>query len=217
MSATLGAWAAALTVAIVLAYEIGRAVAQRRAPERLAPSAHAQLREEWLRAVSAHPGSEILAVQTLRNSVMSATMTASTAMLGLIGSVTLAAPTLHGAAADGGWGALALTPRLALELVLMAQLLASLVASTMAVRYYNHVGFVAAMPVGSPERARWGSTGVQYVRRAGLLYGWGLRHLVLVAPALAAIVHPLAGPVTAVVVVAALVGFDRFDGQPREH
>jgi len=210
MSATLAAWAAALTVAIVLVYEIGRAVAQRRAPDRMAPSAHARLREEWLLAVSAHAGSEILAVQTLRNSVMSATMTASTAMLGLIGSVTLAAPTLHGAATDGDWNTLVITPRLALELVLMAQLLASLIASTMSVRYYNHVGFIAAMPVGSPERVRWQGAGVRYVRRAGLLYGWGLRHLVLVAPALAGIVHPMAGPVTAVVVVAVLLGFDRF-------
>jgi hypothetical protein len=109
-----------------------------------------------------------------------------------------------------GWGTLALTPRLALELVLMAQLLASLVASTMSVRYYNHVGFITAMPVGSPERLRWQAVGVRYVRRAGLLYGWGLRHLVLVAPALAGIVHPFAGPVAALMVVAALIGFDRF-------
>lgn len=207
MNASPAAWAAALTVAIVLLYEIGRALAQRRAPERMAPCAHARLREEWLLAISAQPGSEVLAVQTLRNSVMSATMTASTAMLGLIGSVTLAAPSLHG---QLGGETLALHPRLALELVLMAQLLASLVASTMSVRYYNHVGFVTAMPVGSPERQHWQAVGVRYVRRAGLLYGWGLRHLVLVAPALAGIVHPFAGPVAAVVVVIALVGFDRF-------
>ena len=45
-------------------------------------------------ALSRQPGSEILAIQTLRNSVMSATMTASTAVLGLMGTVSLAAPSL---------------------------------------------------------------------------------------------------------------------------
>ena len=59
-----------------------------------------------------------LAVQTLRNSLMSATMTASTAMLGLIGTVTLAAPSLH---ASFGWSATlpSFTPRLVLELLLL--------------------------------------------------------------------------------------------------
>ena len=39
---------------------------------------------------------------------------------------------------------------------------------------------------------------------------WGLRHLVLVAPILASIVHAAAGPVAALGVVAVLVSFDRF-------
>jgi hypothetical protein len=38
----------------------------------------------------------------------------------------------------------------------------------------------------------------------------GMRHLILVAPVLAAIPHPLAGPLTALLVVAVLSGFDRF-------
>jgi hypothetical protein len=49
------------------------------------------------------------------------------------------------------------------------------------------------------------------MRRAGMLYGWGLRHLILIAPVLASMLHPLAGPVAAVVVVAMLSGFDRLD------
>jgi hypothetical protein len=48
------------------------------------------------------------------------------------------------------------------------------------------------------------------VRRAGILYSWGLRHLILVAPLLAAIVWPLAGPPAALLVVGVLYGFDRF-------
>lgn len=203
-------WLATLaTVVLLFGYEAVVAVAQRRRPDRMARSVHAALREDWFSAVSQHQGSEILAVQTLRNSLMSATMTASTAVLGLMGTVTLAAPSLH--LGLGEAAALpSFTPRLVLELLLLTLLFASLVCSAMAVRYYNHAGFISGMPVESEVRQRWAPAGVAYVRRAGLLYSWGLRHLILVAPILASLLHPFAGPVAAVVVVVVLSGFDRF-------
>jgi uncharacterized membrane protein len=203
-------WAAPIaTLVLLLAYELVLALAQRRRPDRLARSAHATLREEWFAAVSQEKGTEILAVQALRNSLMSATMTASTAMLGLIGTVTLAAPSLQASIASSGGGTAGLTPRLLLELLLITLLFASLVSSAMAVRYFNHATFIGAIPVGSPAREHWAPVGMAYVRKGGLLYSWGLRHLLLVAPILASIVHPLAGPPAALLVVAALAGFDR--------
>jgi hypothetical protein len=206
----MAAWlAAVVTVATLVSYEVALAFGHRRKPGRLARTAHAALREEWFDAVSAQKGSEILAVQTLRNSLMSATMTASTAVLGLTGTVTLAAPTLH-SSFGGAPGTQGFTARLALELVLMTLLFASLVSSVMAVRYYNHAGFIGAMPVDSEARHYWGDAGKVYVRRAGILYSWGLRHLILVAPILASMVHPATGPVAAIGVVAVLVSFDRF-------
>ncbi|WP_345542012.1 DUF599 domain-containing protein [Variovorax defluvii] len=206
----MAAWLAALaTVAILASYELALAVGHRRRPEHLARTAHAALREAWFDAVSAQRGSEILAVQTLRNSLMSATMSASTAVLGLMGTVTLAAPTLRASLGDAP-GMPGFTARLALELALMMLLFASLASSVMAVRYFSHAGFIVAMPVDSEARRRWSDAGKFYVRRAGILYSWGLRHLVLVAPILASMVHPAAGPVAALGVVAVLVGFDRF-------
>ncbi|MFM9916994.1 MAG: DUF599 domain-containing protein [Rhizobacter sp.] len=201
---------ATVTVVIVLGYEVALAFAQRRKPERLARTAHAALREDWFAAVSAQKGSEILAVQTLRNSLMSATMTASTAVLGLMGTLTLAAPSLHASFGDGVPAWPNFTPRLAMELTVLALLFASLVSSVMAVRYYNHAGFIGGMPVESEARRRWSSAGTAYVRRAGVLYSWGLRQLILVVPMVAFILHPLAGLVGAVTVVAAMVNFDRF-------
>lgn len=202
--------AAGITIAMLVAYELLLVWIQRRSPNKLARAAHANLREEWFAALSKQPGSEILAVQTLRNSLMSATMTASTAALGLIGAATLLAPSLNSSFGTVDNMARHFTARLVMELVLMAVLFASLVCSAMAVRYYNHAGFILSMPVGSEERVRWGPTAVAYLRRAGLLYSWGLRHLLMVAPLLVFIVYPLAGPVAAVLVVAALFAFDRF-------
>ena len=212
-------WLATLTtIAVLAAYEAVLTVAQRQRPERMARSAHATLREEWFTAVSQQKGSEILAVQTLRNSLMSATMTASTAMLGLIGTVTLAVPSLQTSLGEAAMLP-SLSPRLVLELLLLALLLASLVCSAMAVRYYNHVGFISGMPVESEARRRWTEAGTAYVRRAGVLYSWGLRHLILVAPILACLLHSVAGPLAAVLVVVVLGRFDRItvSGSPKDN
>lgn len=213
MNDTLSWTAALATLAILVVYEIALAIGHRRQPDRLARTAHARLREEWFLAVATAQGSELLAVQTLRNSLMSATMTASTAVLGLMGTVTLAAPSLH--ASLGMQTVPVFTPRLALELALLVLLFASLVASVMSVRYYNHAGFICAMPVGSPVRQHWTAAGAMYVRRAGVLYGWGLRHLVMVAPLVASILLPIAGPVAAVVVVAVMWRLDRMSAPGR--
>src|SRR5690606_21941795 len=128
---------------------------------------------------------------------------------GLMGTVTLAAPSLHATfhAEPGAWS---FSPRLVLELVLLALLFASLVSTMMAVRFFNHAGFIGGMPVDSSARSRWNASGVRYVRRAGVLYGVGLRQLVLVVPVVAAILLPWAGPVAAMVVVAVLFSFDRY-------
>lgn len=206
-------WAAVgATAAVLLLYEVLLVLLQRRRPERLARARHASLREDWFLAVSAQKGSEVLAVQTLRNSLMSATMLASTAALALMGTVTLAAPSLH-ASFDTARGVSDVSPRLILELLLLALLFASLVSTIMAVRFYNHAGFIGGMPVDSEARNRWAHAGVRYVRRAGVLYGIGLRQLVLVAPVVAAILLPLAGPVAALLAAALLFWLDRFSDE----
>ena len=203
------AWAFVFaTVGVLALYEVLLVVMQRWTPHRLARTAHATLRAQWFEAVSAQRGSEILAVQTLRNSMMSATMLASNVALGLMGTVALAAPSLHATFADGT-SAVAFTPRLALELLLLVLLFTSLVSTMMAVRFYNHAGFVAALPVDSEPRRQWSVSGVAYARKAGVLYSVGLRHLVLVVPAMAALLAPAAGPLAAGIVAAVLFVFDR--------
>jgi hypothetical protein len=208
------AWAAVIaTLGLLVLYELVLAAMHRWLPHRLARTVHATLRAQWFEAVSGQRGSEILAVQTLRNSMMSATMLASTAALALMGTITLAVPSLHATFADGP-GAARFTPRLALEFMLLALLFASLVSTVMAVRFYNHAGFVAALPVDSELRRRWSMSGVAYVRKAGILYSAGLRHLVLVVPAVAALLAPVAGPIAAAIVAAVLLMFDRVPDAP---
>ena len=86
----------------------------------------------------------------------------------------------------------------------------------MAVRYYNHAGFIGGMPVESDAREHWTPAGTAYVRKAGVLYSWGLRQLVLLAPVVAFILHPVAGPVAALIVCAVLFSLERFRPAPSE-
>jgi hypothetical protein len=207
---TQSAWIAALLMAGVIGvYELWFAHAQRRRPLTLARTAHAALREDWFDAVSAQAGSEILAVQTLRNSLMSASMVASITVLGLMGTITLSASSLAQSLGAGNRPAGIFTPLLAVELVLLALLFAALISSAMTVRYYNHASFIGSMPVASPTRTRWNAVGRAHVRKAGILYSLSVRNLLLVAPALAYILHPLAGPIAAVAITLVLFSFDR--------
>jgi uncharacterized membrane protein len=207
----------AITLSLLLGYLLYMTLSPSHGKQEMAWRAHAKLRDDWFEALSNHSGSEILAVQTLRNALMSATMTASTAALGLVGSVTLAAPSLQPLmtqATGHTVGALDhLDPKLILELTLMLLLMASLVASAVAIRFYNHASIIMALPVGSPARERWTPSGKSHLRRAGMLYSWGLRYMVLVSPVLAAIVEPLAGPLAALVVVGILLNFDGVHAQ----
>ena len=207
---TLGVWLAVLaTVMLLVGYELSLVLAQRREPLCLARSAHATMREEWFNEVSRQSGSEILAVQTLRNSMMSATLIASNAALALMGTAALSVPSLHASYHAALTEFLVIEPRALLDLMLMTMLFASLLSSAMAVRYYNHAGYIVAMPVGSQARTRWHDVGVRYLRAAGIYYSWGLRHLIMVAPIVAAIAYPLAGPVMAIILIGFMRRFDR--------
>ncbi len=201
-----------LTLAVLGAYFLYLALA----PQHLAWRTHATLRVDWFDAVSAERGTEILAIQTVRNSVMTATITASTSTLGLIGAVTLVAPSIN-AVVGTSPAAMLLTPRMAMEFTATALLLVSLVASTMAIRYYNHAGFVCAMPVGSITRMRWANTGRDHLRFAGVLYSWGLRCMILVAPVLVSIVYSPAGPLAALLVTGLLLGLERVSPPKATH
>jgi hypothetical protein len=203
------AWIAfAISSSLFVAYEVWVLWVGRRHPERMARYAHARLRVAWAAALGATPGFEIVAVQTLRNSLMSATIAASTAALALLATISLAGSSLVDSVSHlraGGMPPL----RLLLEALLMLALFASYVCSSMAMRYFNHTGFVMSMPVDSEARKPANPLAAEYVERAGLLYSWGLRFFLLIAPLVAGIVNPLLMPAMTAVLVFVLWWFDR--------
>lgn len=200
-------WAAfAVGLLLLLGYEWRAHWLGRNRPGRLARHANAQVRMHWVQALSAQPGFEIVAVQALRNSLMSATISASTAALAVMGSVSLAGVSL--ATRFTHW-----TPHEALHTLLQALLVLTLftsyVCSAMAMRHYGHASFIMSMPVASPERAALNPMAATHVRRGGLLYSWGLRLFLMAAPLVAAIVHPYAMPPVSALLLVALYFFDQ--------
>ncbi len=189
---------------LFVTYEIWAIWVERRQPSRIARSAHAYMRASWVSALSRQPGFEIVAVQALRNSLMSATIAASTAALALMGTISLASGSIGNIIQQG-------TPtlRIVLEVLLMATLFASYVCSAMSMRFFSHAGFVMSMPVNAPERASLNPMAGEYVKRAGLLYSWALRCFLSIAPLVVGLVRPLAMPAMTVALIVALWFFDR--------
>jgi uncharacterized membrane protein len=197
----------AVSVLIFAVYEATVLTRGRKAPDRLARYAHARMRVAWVVAMRDVPDSEIVAVQALRNSLMSATIVASTAALALMGTVTLAGSSFTSDIAR--FRSEGLTIRPVLEGLLMCVLFASYVCSSNAMRYFNHATFVMAMPVGSPQRSEWMPMATDYVERAGILYSWGLRCFLMIAPIVAGIVNTLLMPAMTILLVVVLWHFDR--------
>ncbi|MBL8384811.1 MAG: DUF599 domain-containing protein [Burkholderiales bacterium] len=136
------------------------------------------LREAWVRRVLAQPGAEILAVQTVRNSIMASTLMATTAALALMGLITIGHSQMRALAALPAGDAVARflsTPeiRLILPLGLLA---ACIVLFSGAVRLYHRVSYSLGLPKGASElHAQAEQAALAEIARAARLYRHGWR------------------------------------------
>lgn len=203
----LFAWAGfGLSLLMLVGYEWRAWYIGHRTPEKHARYANARLRMHWVLSLADKPGFEIVAVQALRNSLMAATISASTAALAVMGALSMAGASL--AANLARWSnenALHTT----LQAMLIGMLFASYICSAMSSRHYSHTSFIMSMPCSTPERAQLIPSAQVHVRRAGMMYSWGLRLFLMVLPIVAGIVHPMAMlPATALLLIG-LVAFDQ--------
>ena len=199
----------ALSLLLIVVYEMRSHRVSKRDPTHQARFINSHMRMAWAQAMSVQPGFEIVAVQALRNTLMSATVVASTAALTLMASLTLGGASLAAGLAQLPGEGIGLLHVL-LGAAAVGLLFASFVCSAMSMRYFGNATLVVSMPVASPERKRLNPLAIHYVQRAGHLYSWSLRLFLMVVPAVAGIVHPLSLlPATAALLVAL-----RFFDQP---
>ena len=104
------------------------------------------LRRAWVKRIMAAPGSEILAIQTVRNSMMAASLMASTAVLALMGVISIGHSQLGAADALRDWMHAGSNLKLFLPLALLA---ACVVLFSKAVRLYHRAGYSLGLSRGA--------------------------------------------------------------------
>lgn len=130
------------------------------------------LRQAWVKRIFAAPGSEILAVQTVRNSMMAASLMATTAVLALMGVISIGHSRVTAPATLIEWLHGAGNVKLVLPLALLA---ACVVLFSKAVRLYHRAGYSLGLPHGSSDVSGAAETAAAMeLTRAAHLYrnGW---------------------------------------------
>jgi len=201
-----------IAVALVLSYHGLLRRRLRKDPHYTVHAVNFVARVHWVERVMSGGGMEVMAVQTMRNSVMAASMMASTAILLMIGALTLSG---RGQAGDF-WHALnfgVTDPRLMTikVILLIADFFCAFFFFAMAVRFFNHVGYMLNVPVAAGVRALAPARVADYLNRAGSCYTLGTRSFFFCVPLVFWFYGPhfmLAGT------VALLAGLYRLDRAP---
>lgn len=154
----------------------------------------------------------ILAVQTLRNSMMAATFLASTSVLMIIGVLTLSE---QGDTVRTTWETLNVfgttDPRLWLVkmLLMLVDLLFAFFGFAMAVRLFHHVGYMINVPQDANLVAADPAHVSAHLNRAGFFYSIGMRAYYYTVPLLFWLFGPLFMLAGTIVLVISLYYLDR--------
>jgi uncharacterized membrane protein len=165
----------------------------RRDPASSAQDVMLAARAAWVESVM-RERRDILAVQTLRNSTMSASFMASTAVLLIIGVLTLSA---QGDKLSGTWHALNFLGLLTAEmwllklLVMLFDLLFAFFSFSMSVRMFHHIGYLINVPLGPKSESSQLAHVVAQLNRAGIYFRIGMRAYYFIVPLLFWLLGPL--------------------------
>ncbi|MDD5494097.1 MAG: DUF599 domain-containing protein [Dehalococcoidia bacterium] len=148
------------------------------APDSSVHTLNARIRERWVEMIMSSGKMDILAIQTLRNSVMAANFMASTSILLIIGTLNISEKMGQGAL---GWHPYGLAQPFSTELwqlklgLLLLDFSIAFYCFSMAIRFFNHVGYMINLPVDSaPDSSLYKQT-CAYLNRAGSYYAFGTR------------------------------------------
>jgi uncharacterized membrane protein len=172
-------------------------------------------RTRWCEAIMSGPGRDVLAVQTLRNSVMASSLMASTAVLLIVGTLTLGGDVEKLSKACQALNlAGPADPQVHVVnlILLLADFCLAFFFFTMAVRYYNHVGYMINIPSAAPGDPLSPSAVAAYLNRAGRYYSLGTRTFYFCLPLVFWFFGPHMIVVATLVLLVALHLLDR----PRE-
>lgn len=176
----------ACSAGLVLAYQRYLSWRTRRDPASSAQDVMLAARAAWVASVM-RERRDILAVQTLRNSTMSASFMASTAVLLIIGVLTLSA---QGDKLSGTWHSLNFLGHVSAEmwlfklLMMLFDLLFAFFSFAMSVRIFHHIGYLINVPLDKANEATQIRKVEVQLNRAGIYYRIGMRAYYFTVPLL---------------------------------
>jgi uncharacterized membrane protein len=174
-----------LSLLILITYSLFIAYKTRKNPAYTIQAVNIIARTAWVESIMQEKGKEVLAVQTLRNSTMAATFLASTAVLLIIGVLTLSGQedklesTWHALNAMGAKHAEMWQAKL---LLILLDLFVAFFSFSMAVRVFNHVGYMINVPLARNFKMICPAHVAVHLNRAGRFYSIGMRAYYFVVP-----------------------------------
>lgn len=186
---SLGLELLALAVSLVLigGYHLYLRIRLARDPNYTVQAVNREARRRWVSHIMGSESRSVLGVQTLRNSTMAATFLASTAVLLIMGTLSLTgqadklAATWH--ALNFG-GVMHVGLWITKLLALVADFFVAFFAFSMAIRLFNHVGYQLGVPAqedGRPAALRPEAVAL-HLNRAGQYYSVGMRAYYFAVP-----------------------------------
>jgi Protein of unknown function, DUF599 len=160
---------------LILVYYLYLGRRTRRAPDSSLHTFNARIRERWVNMVMSKENKDILAIQTLRNSVMAASFMASTSILLIIGTLNISEKVGQWAL---DWHPYGLVHSYSTELwqvklgLLLLDFSIAFYCFSMAIRFFNHVGYMINLPDDASTDGDLSRQTCVYLNRAGLLFVW---------------------------------------------
>jgi uncharacterized membrane protein len=201
-----------VAVLLIVAYHIFLRNKVRKDPTYTVQAVNRIARTAWVETIMGDEKNAVLAVQTLRNSTMAATFLASTSVLLIIGVLTLSE---QGEKLGAHWNALnmvgASNPTLWMVklLTLLLDLFVAFFGFSMAIRIYNHVGFMINVPVRLNHRMITPAHVATHLNRAGHFYSLGMRAYYFLVPMVFWLFGPHFMLVSTIVLLLTLYRIDR--------
>jgi len=202
---------AAISVLILTGYHVWLWWRVQREPAYTVQAIHAMARSAWVQSIM-ESGRDILAIQTLRNSTMAATLMASTAVLLIVGVLTLSG---QGDKLQITWSALknfnGTDPSLweVKLLALIVDLTVAFFSFALAIRKFHHVGYLLNVPPPLRRAFHTPTYVAAYMNGAGRSFSLGMRTYYFLLPLVFWLFGPALMVMAALALVAILYHLDR--------
>lgn len=201
-----------VSTVLLIAYHLYLRIKLRRNPHYTIQAVNRAARSAWVKGIMEDESKSILGVQTLRNSTMAATFLASTAVLLVIGTLTLSEQTDK---LETTWHSLNVTGSMhpglwtAKLLLLLSNFFIAFFSFAISLRLFNHVGYQLNVPVKDRVPSINPKSVAIHLNRAGYYYSLGMRAYYLSVPLVFWLFGPHFMVAATLVLIAVLYHVDR--------